>query len=70
MEAEVPKVRLVAVGSTPAYRELGWARGEFMVPDDFDAPLPADIEDRFYGVDETPESRRGLSHERRQGARL
>ena len=29
-------------------RKLGWARGEFTVPEDFDAPLPAEVEDSFY----------------------
>ena len=29
-------------------RVLGWARGEFIVPEDFDEPLPAEIEDSFY----------------------
>ena len=30
-------------------RELGWARGEFTVPKDFDAPLPAEVLDAFKG---------------------
>ncbi len=30
--------------------ELGWARGEFTVPEDFDAPLPVEVEESFYGV--------------------
>ena len=34
-------------------RQLGWARGEFTVPEDFDAPLPVDVEDGFYQSDET-----------------
>jgi antitoxin (DNA-binding transcriptional repressor) of toxin-antitoxin stability system len=32
-----------------AKRELGWAAGEFQAPDDFDDPLPADVENSFYG---------------------
>ena len=48
MRSNVPIARLVPVSSKPVRRELGWARGEFTVPDDFDAPLPAEIEDSFY----------------------
>jgi prevent-host-death family protein len=48
MRSNVPIARLVPVHFKPARRELGWARGEFKVPDDFDAPLPAEIEDSFY----------------------
>jgi antitoxin (DNA-binding transcriptional repressor) of toxin-antitoxin stability system len=38
------------ITATPAEgtRKLGWARGEFTVPDDFDDPLPQDVEDSFY----------------------
>ena len=48
MRSNVPIARLVAIRAMPVRRELGWARGEFTVPDDFGAPLPAEIEDRFY----------------------
>jgi prevent-host-death family protein len=48
MRSNVPIARLVPVSSRPIRRELGWARGEFTVPDDFDAPLPPEIEDAFY----------------------
>ena len=48
MRSNVPIARLVAVHSMPKRRELGWARGEFTVPDDFDAPLPTEVEDSFY----------------------
>jgi prevent-host-death family protein len=48
MRSNVPIARLVAIRSLPVRRELGWAHGEFMVPEDFDAPLPAEIEDSFY----------------------
>ena len=33
-------------------RLLGIAKGEFVVPDDFDDPLPKGIEDEFYKVDD------------------
>ena len=48
MRANVPVARLVATKPSGAKRELGWARGEFTVPDDFDAPLSPDLEDSFY----------------------
>ena len=48
MRSNSPIARLVPIRSLPVRRELGWARGEFTVPEDFDAPLPAEIEDSFY----------------------
>ncbi len=36
-------VRLTPVESAPYRRKLGTAKGDFVVPDDFDAPLPDDI---------------------------
>ena len=40
-------VRLMPVETAPFQRKLGTAKGEFVVPDDFDAPLPDDILDEF-----------------------
>jgi prevent-host-death family protein len=40
-------VRLVPVDVAPTGRKLGTARGDFMVPDDFDAPLPDHVLDEF-----------------------
>lgn len=34
----------------PARRELGWAAGQFTVPDDFDDPMPDEA--RWYGEEE------------------
>jgi prevent-host-death family protein len=48
MRANVPVARLTAIPQAPGKRELGWARGEFTVPEDFDDPLPSDIEEGFY----------------------
>jgi len=48
MRSNVPIARLVPVSAMPKRRELGWARGEFTAPDDFDAPLPPEVEDSFY----------------------
>jgi prevent-host-death family protein len=45
----VPVACLVPVPPKKAPRVLGIFRGEFSVPDDFDAPLPDDILDLFEG---------------------
>ncbi len=39
-----PVARLVPIG----FRILGSAKGEFVVSDDFNDPLPKEIEDSFY----------------------
>ncbi|MGE5603350.1 MAG: type II toxin-antitoxin system Phd/YefM family antitoxin [Nitrososphaerales archaeon] len=38
-----PVARLVPVGAKPAKRVPGSAAGHFVVPDDFDDPLPEEI---------------------------
>lgn len=43
----VPVARLVPVSHSPS-RQLGVDRGTFVVPDDFDAPLPSEVLDSFY----------------------
>ena len=45
----VPVARLVPVPPKKAQRVLGIFRGQFTVPDDFDAPLPDDLLDLFEG---------------------
>jgi prevent-host-death family protein len=45
----VPVARLVPVPGNKAQRTLGIFRGEFSVPDDFDAPLPEALLDLFEG---------------------
>ena len=45
----VPVARLVPVPSKKAQRVLGIFRGQFTVPNDFDAPLPDDLLDLFEG---------------------
>ena len=45
----VPVARLVPVPSKKAQRVLGIFRGQFTVPNDFDAPLPGDLLDLFEG---------------------
>jgi prevent-host-death family protein len=45
----VPVARLVPLPPKKAHRVLGIFRGQFTVPDDFDAPLPDDLLDLFEG---------------------
>jgi len=45
-QGTLPTIRLVDV--KPMERLLGSARGEFTVPDDFNDPLPKEIEDLFW----------------------
>jgi prevent-host-death family protein len=39
-----PVARLVPPASPIGKRQLGYDKGKFVVPDDFDAPLPPDIQ--------------------------
>jgi len=51
-ERAVAEIRPIAAGPQPSPgtpRPVGLAAGEFRVPDDFDAPLPADVLDSFEG---------------------
>ena len=47
-KAGTPVAKLVPITMTPKKRILGSAKGEFVVPDDFNDPLPKEIEDLFY----------------------
>jgi len=47
-KAGKPVAKLVPVDTKPKKRILGSAKGEFVVPDDFNDPLPKEIEDLFY----------------------
>ncbi len=47
MKAGKPLVRLTPVAAAPTKRKIGTARGDFAVPDDFDAPLPDRVLDEF-----------------------
>ena len=49
--AGTPVARLVPLEGGGRTRELGFARGEVRVSDDFDAPLPTEILRTFYGAD-------------------
>lgn len=43
-----PVARLVSAEPAPQPRRLGEDEGRFEVPEDFDSPLPREIEDAFY----------------------
>jgi len=43
-----PIARLAPIERKAEERRLGSAAGEFQVPDDFNAPLPPEIEDTFW----------------------
>jgi prevent-host-death family protein len=47
-KAGKPVAKLVPLSTEPKMRILGSAKGEFVVPDDFNDPLPKEIEDLFY----------------------
>ena len=49
MKAGRPLVRLVPVATAPRRRVLGTAKGDFVVPPDFDAPLPEAVLREFEG---------------------
>jgi prevent-host-death family protein len=43
-----PIAKLVPVKNLAKTRPLGTAKGDFEVPDDFNAPLPKEIEESFW----------------------
>jgi prevent-host-death family protein len=47
-KAGKPVARLVAVAPARPKFKLGSAKGKFVVPDDFNDPLPKEIEDLFW----------------------
>jgi prevent-host-death family protein len=47
-KAGKPVAKLVPFDTEPKTRTLGSAKGEFVVPDDFNDPLPKEVEDLFY----------------------
>lgn len=47
-KAGTPVAKLVPVKSARPKFRFGSAKGEFVVPDDFNEPLPKEIEDLFY----------------------
>jgi prevent-host-death family protein len=47
-KAGEPVAKLVPISPSTRKFKLGSAKGEFVVPDDFNDPLPKEIEDLFY----------------------
>jgi prevent-host-death family protein len=47
-KAGKPIAKLVPLDRHPKWRKLGSAKGVFTVPDDFNDPLPKEIEDLFW----------------------
>jgi prevent-host-death family protein len=47
-KAGTPIAKLIPLEDRPKRRLLGSAKGEFTVPDDFNDPLPKEIEDLFW----------------------
>ena len=47
-KAGKPVAKLVPIKSSRPKFKLGSAKGEFAVPDDFNEPLPKEIEDLFW----------------------
>jgi prevent-host-death family protein len=56
-----PIARLVAVRQESKLRPLGMDRGEVWVADDFDAPLPDELLEQFYGASRKEAKRRRSS---------
>lgn len=48
-KAGKPVAKLVPLDVRPKKRLLGSAKGKFTVPEDFNDPLPKEIEDLFWG---------------------
>jgi antitoxin (DNA-binding transcriptional repressor) of toxin-antitoxin stability system len=48
-QGDRPVAEIRPVTETETLRPVGLAAGEFVVPDDFDAPLPDDLLDAFEG---------------------
>ncbi|HUP59403.1 MAG TPA: type II toxin-antitoxin system Phd/YefM family antitoxin [Thermoanaerobaculia bacterium] len=46
---EQPVAEIRPLSADAGLRPFGLAKGEFVVPDDFDAPLPDDVLDQFEG---------------------
>lgn len=47
-KAGKPIAKLVKLAETPKQRVPGSGKGDFVVPDDFNEPLPDEILDEFY----------------------
>ncbi|HEY2457625.1 MAG TPA: type II toxin-antitoxin system Phd/YefM family antitoxin [Candidatus Acidoferrum sp.] len=52
-----PMARLVPIHEVPA-RKLGMFQGKFVIPDNFDEPLPGEILDAFEGKEKRKRKRK------------
>lgn len=59
-----PVARIVSINTTPAVRPLGMDQGLYRVPEDFNAPLPADLLAAFEGSG-SPEVHKPVKRSRR-----
>ena len=66
--AGVPVARLVGVEPRRIPRPMGMYRGQFKVPEDFNAPLPKDVLASFEGEEPKRPSRKGKKNPRRRPA--
>jgi prevent-host-death family protein len=66
--AGVPVARLVAVEPPRTPRPMGMFRGQFKVPEDFDAPLPDEVLALFEGEKTKRGRRAGKGKQRRHKA--
>jgi prevent-host-death family protein len=64
--AGVPVARLVPIEFLRTPRPMGMYRGEFTVPDDFDAPLPDEVLALFEGEKPKPARGAGKGSRRRR----
>ena len=53
-KAGKPMVKVVSIDTPPKekQRRIGFMKGQFKVPDDFDTMMQKEIEEMFYGSDE------------------
>jgi antitoxin (DNA-binding transcriptional repressor) of toxin-antitoxin stability system len=51
-KAGKPMVKVERVKAGPLHERLGFMKGKFAVPDDFDTMLEKEIEEMFYGGDD------------------
>jgi prevent-host-death family protein len=66
--AGVPVARLIAAKPQAKPRPLGMYRGQFTVPEDFDAPLPDELLAQFYGGEVPKPIKRAGKKRGRRGA--
>ena len=68
-DAGKPVARLVPIGPEAGPRVLGGDEGAVWIADDFDAPLPDDVIDAFYGAGGRPKRKRPAAPKRARRSR-